>query len=547
MKRRKRSLARPVRFEGLESRQLFAVVFGPPGQTDSGAGPAMQMGPLVATDDDLPFDIRFNFGPEIRQVPAALQTMQAAAEIWESYIADPVTVIIDVDLASVGENTLGQAFIETGLMDYPAVRELLVEDAVHEFTVDASGQASLPDRGDRTTSPALVDDLDDHIVQFLPGNDQLQFNIPQGTTYQLQDANSPTSGNVNVPISGATAAGGLLSVNRATMKGLGALTPDDPSYLEPDGRIELSNELVGGQGTPTFFRLDFVQDGIITAEQFDGLSVAVHEIGHILGFVSSLDFFDASIAPTPMDLFRFPDGLDRFDPQKDDDAANPFEQFQSFTRELRPNVQASTDFGDVYWTDVAEPAVKVPMAEIFGGQQTSHWREFGEGVVQGIMGPTLSPGVAESLTSIDLRMFDLIGWDIVSPGLTQVDVTGLYAVPDGVTPSPGTSIDPRSNPLDMFDVDGNGVVSPRDALLVLNELRRMNAEGESDTIASTDDSGMNTDANRDGRTSAMDALAIINHIRRQRMNPSPDEIDEVFSDRDRVEATWVGGAVIQLS
>ena len=205
------------------------------------------------------------------------------------HIADPVTVFIDLDLASLpGDGVLGQAFSATGLLDYP-------------------------------------------------------------TSYVLQGASNPTTGNVDVPISGASASGGQFAVNRATLKALGELTPDDPSYLEPDGRIELNNELITLPTGESTFLLDFDRDdGTTSPSQFDGLAVAVHEIGHLLGFVSSLDLADTTIAPTPMDLFRFPYALNRFNPRihPAGDASNPFEQFQSFTRELRPNVQAMTDFGD---------------------------------------------------------------------------------------------------------------------------------------------------------------------------------------------------------
>ncbi|MEM1228580.1 MAG: NF038122 family metalloprotease [Planctomycetota bacterium] len=545
MMTRQRRSKKPRRLtvQGLEERRLLAVVFSPQAEEGEGAADASasaMMGPLsVEEGTDLPFDIRFNFGPAIRQVPSALQTMELAAQVWESTIADPVTVFIDMDFASLGDGTLGQASIETGLVDYPTLRELLIEDAVDEFVVGTDGVASLPDRSGRTDASPPIDDLDDRIVQYLPENDQLRFNLQPGTTFLQQGIDNPVSGNVNVPINGAASSSGLLSVNRATLKALGTLTPDDPTYLEPDGRIELTNQLVTLDSGESSFALDFDDDGVLSSSQFDGLAVAIHEIGHVLGFISSVDFFGATIAPTPMDLFRFPEGLDLFNPQvdPDPDAVNPFEQFQTFTRELRPNVQAMTDFGNEYWTDTENPAVEVPMADVFSGQQTSHWREFGVTPDSGIMGPTLSAGISESLTSIDLRMFDLIGWDIVSPALTDVDISNLY-----VDPVDGSTTDPRAN---AYDVDGNGTVSALDALLVINDLNRLDAQGESEDL-STDSQVAATDVNQDGVVTAIDALAIINYLNEQTLKANLVAVDDVFSESDEFDVTWIDGPTLAL-
>ncbi|MEM6692596.1 MAG: hypothetical protein AAF664_24415, partial [Planctomycetota bacterium] len=105
---------RRFKLEALESRRLLAVVFSPPSDEgvagESESTLSIESGPLSVQDGaDSPFDIQFNFGPNIRQVPSALRTMELAAQIWESYIADPVTLFIDMDIAPLGGGTLGQA------------------------------------------------------------------------------------------------------------------------------------------------------------------------------------------------------------------------------------------------------------------------------------------------------------------------------------------------------------------------------------------------------------------------------------------------------
>jgi hypothetical protein len=80
----------------------------------------------------------------------------------------------------------------------------------------------------------------------------------------------------------------------------------------------------------------------------------------------------------------------------------------------------------------------------------------------------------------------------------------------------------RQNALNPADVNDDGIVSPLDALLVINELGRpRTAEGEalaSRVLRFTDVSG-------DGRVSPLDALQVINAISRRNGNASPDEVD----------------------
>ena len=520
---------------------MMAVVFAPAGSGGADGAAFTTTGGLTTPgESDLPFDVRFNFGPEIRQVPAAMRTMELAAREWESLIADPVTVYIDVDLSDdLPAGVLGQAASVSSLLDYPTLRTALIDDAVNEFVVDENGVASLPDRAGRTAASPPIDDLDDRIVQYLPGYQELKFNLPPETSFLLQDSTSSAADNSNVPISGSAAGGGLLSVNRATLKALDLLKPENPSYLEPDASIELTDELIDLPSGEEGFLLDFTpENGIPLSPQFDGYSIAVHEIGHALGFVSSVDDFDTTITPTPMDLFRFPADLDLFNPRVHPDpaAVNPFEQFQSFTRELRPNVQMMTDFGAEYWGGGADRAVEVAMADVFADQQTSHWQEFSGARDVGLMSPFFSPATREFLTPVDLRMFDLIGWDIVSPDFATVDVTTLY-----IGPIEGGSIDPRAN---FYDVDGNGFVSATDALLIINELIRNEASGE--LIGGAWDAGPRqpTDVNEDGRTSVMDALAVINFLTRS--DSTAVAVDEVLTERNELEIDWVEGPEIRL-
>ncbi|TWT53763.1 Dockerin type I repeat protein [Rubripirellula amarantea] len=79
------------------------------------------------------------------------------------------------------------------------------------------------------------------------------------------------------------------------------------------------------------------------------------------------------------------------------------------------------------------------------------------------------------------------------------------------------------NPVLAPDVNNDGSVSPIDALLIINEMSRLPAEGEA---GSSTRSSYFTDVNGDRRTSAIDALQVINYL--TRMNNSRESEGEAI-------------------
>jgi hypothetical protein len=63
----------------------------------------------------------------------------------------------------------------------------------------------------------------------------------------------------------------------------------------------------------------------------------------------------------------------------------------------------------------------------------------------------------------------------------------------------------------VFDANADGIVSARDALVIINRLGRQNASGEVSSLGS-DVQVDRFDVNRDGRVSAVDALQVINRL-----------------------------------
>ncbi|MEM6468578.1 MAG: dockerin type I domain-containing protein [Planctomycetota bacterium] len=84
---------------------------------------------------------------------------------------------------------------------------------------------------------------------------------------------------------------------------------------------------------------------------------------------------------------------------------------------------------------------------------------------------------------------------------------------------------PWTNPLDPFDVNGDGRVTPRDALVVVNRIAQgTNKSGAVDTGAPPilTANSFHADVNGDGSISAIDALQVINSLARRRGSPSAE-------------------------
>jgi hypothetical protein len=225
-------------------------------------------------------------------------------------------------------------------------------------------------------------------------------------------ASVPTAATFTGIIPSGSSFTGNLVASKANLKALGF----DSSGLD----------LAAGTTTDAFitfsnaFSFDFDNSNGVGPGLTDFETVAAHEIGHALGFFSVVDEVDAGatgIDPNPFDLFRFENGTAN-DPATVAD-------FATFARSLTANT--ASNFDDIMNAFRLSTGVNTG-----DGRQASHWRDDAlSGITIGIMDPTLAAGVATPVQITDLRVLDLIGYEIVTvpePGGLLLMGLGLAGV-----------------------------------------------------------------------------------------------------------------------
>lgn len=285
---------------------------------------------------------------------AALAAFQRAGMQWARRIQDPITVTISADLANLGSTTIiGQASTTMRAYSYSTIRDAMVADAANE--------------------------TDDGIVASLPIVTDFSAWIPDGF--------------------GLT--GSILASN-ANLKALG-LAGLDSAY---DATITFNSG----------FAFDYDNSDGVTTGTMDFETVAAHEIGHALGFMSVVDSVDywlsqgvsGAFSFYTMDLFRFANDVAGSDPANAED-------FSTFPRYLMPGGDAITDWIDAAWGVgwIGAEARMSTGAYRGDGSQASHWKDgYVTGQHIGIMNPTVADETIVPVGEADLRALDLIGYDI---------------------------------------------------------------------------------------------------------------------------------------
>ena len=278
--------------------------------------------------------------------PQAKAAFERAAARWEARIADPITIYVDVDF---GPTLFGEPFGQ-GVAGFA-----IPDDRVSpEGAYPALRQALLAN-ADHPAEAALYAALPEDVIPT---------DLGPTTRYQ-----SPS----------------------ALLRALGLL-PAVASPSDPAPRI----------GFNSIYLYDFdPADGIAgTRNDFEG--IVVHEIGHMLGFVSKVGDLELGAtvhAPAVMDLFRFRPGvtMDTFD--------------------TAPRI-VSSGGEQVYFAggEVLELSTARDDNSGGDGRSASHWKDNRlTGTLLGIMDPTVTRGQRLEIAPADLAALDILGYTLAEP------------------------------------------------------------------------------------------------------------------------------------
>ncbi|WP_375290729.1 NF038122 family metalloprotease [Qipengyuania sp.] len=310
---------------------------------------------------------------------------QIAAAYWENMLTNDATVVFDVAFSELDDGILGST--GSARLDVATSTVYAAMAATGNSALDASALASLSAEiaaGGGTGVNMRLSRLDDTSVTYFD------------TTHGPGSNNDTTYANTSV------------------LKAIGLL--DD---LESDASITFSSR----------YAFDFDPSDGITAGFQDFIGVAIHEMGHGLGFVSAPDFYDVYGCPNGPACGLYTD-----------------EEFQNIG-----GLNSTLDFfrynssGELDWSVGSDSYFSIDggLTQYNGdsgfssgryngdGWQASHWEapRVNPGVDDrftcnktnrlGIMNPYLCGGQTGDVTNNDIAAFDAMGWNTRIDALTD--------------------------------------------------------------------------------------------------------------------------------
>ncbi|MEN3334370.1 MAG: hypothetical protein V7641_3735 [Blastocatellia bacterium] len=312
---------------------------------------------------------------QLQSFPLARDAFKRAAAQWESLIQTNVTVMIDVDFGPT-------------LFDKP-------------FDADVVGITDAQVLAGNALYPAVRAGL--IAAGYTPEKSSLYNSLPAKA----------------VPTDRGESQG--LAAASATLRALGLLN----QAADPDGELN-SFGTPPAIGLNSKFNFDFEPGDGIEPDELDFEALALHEIGHVLGFVSSVgeQEMDASIdnQPAIWDLFRLrPEAI------KSD--------FAAAQRVLSSGGEQRFYAGDA----ALNLSTGRPDGTGGDGQPPSHWKdEHLTGQYLGVMNPTIASGEHQFLTDNDLTVLDAIGYRVKS----VMDTTTIIPLTSGQPQTGGMTAPP---------------------------------------------------------------------------------------------------------
>lgn len=311
---------------------------------------------------------------------------KAAAKYWESVFTNDAQIKLNVGYSNLGPGILGST--GSALVQF-------VDVSTYYALLGATGTSALDAIAVSNLSPlSATGSVDVLVPDYLSGTSGINVNGPGRTAPDGQEISN------------------TIALSSANVKAL----VGDFGYTGADATVRFS----------TGFNFDFDPRNGISAGTYDFIGVAVHEIGHALGFISGVDDFDYSngYGGSDVDDYWWGYGLDMFrygaPGQLDWRVDNPsYFSIDGGVTNLG-NFSTGSQNGD--------------------GYQASHWKAPATPCNDflGIMNPYLCSGLMDSVEGLDLALFDAIGWNVNFDVLQNPSYEFSSAQMRGLVPEPGT-------------------------------------------------------------------------------------------------------------
>ena len=322
--------------------------------------------------------------------PAA-QGFAIAAKYWESVLTNDAVLNVNVGFAPLGPNILGST--GSTLFTY-------VDVSTYQFLLGA-------------TASSALDTIAVSNLQTLSPTGSLTVTVPEYFNPAFQSGVA-TSGSRIAP--DGKEISNTIALSSANVK---ALVGGFTDVIDAD--ITFSST----------FAFDFNPYNGITDGTYDFIGVAVHEMGHALGFLSGAQDFDYSTGINfPVDDYWWGYGADLFR------YTAPGKLDWTFNTDSYFSIDGGvTALYDGYYSTGAVNG---------DGWQASHWKEPTVPCTnfRGIMNPYICNGIGDAVTALDLAQLDAIGWNTAVDVLATPDYYGstsqMYVDFAAQVPEPAT-------------------------------------------------------------------------------------------------------------